>query len=126
MQGWIRRARDLGIISEDVYRTLKVRFHRHGRHREEPLQYTAGESRSLFRRLVLRARGEEIITSDEAVRLRPGVSPTSELALVGEMSLRELARRPRDERRRVVLDAAIEVDPDETEYWDAVASDVPD
>ena len=76
MQGWIRRARDLGMI-----------------------------------------------TSGDAVRLHAGVSPTGEPARASEMSLRELARRPRDERHGVLRGAAIEVDADETDWWDAVAAD---
>ena len=72
---------------------------------------------------IRRARDLRMITSGDAVRLRAGVSPTGEPVRASEMSLRELARRPRDERRRVVLDAAVEVDPDETDWWDAVALD---
>ncbi len=123
MQGWIRRARDLEIISDDLYRALNVQFRRRGWHREEPVPYTASESPSLFRRLVLRAHAEGAITSAEAERLSPGASETGEHPRVGETSLRDLARRPGGERHAVVREAAIEVDADETDRWDAVAAD---
>ena len=123
MQGWIRRARDLEIISEDLYRTLNVQFRRQGWHREEPIPYTASESPSLFRRLVLRAHAEGAITSAEAERLSPGASETIEHAAVDETSVRELARRPPDERRAVLREATIDVDADEMDWWDTVATD---
>ena len=100
-----------------------MQFRRRGWHREEPVPYRASESPSLFRRLVLRAQAEGAITSAEAERLSPGASETGEHVHTGETSLRDLARRPRDERYGVLRDASIEVDPDETDWWDAVAAD---
>ena len=74
MQAWIRRARDLEIISSDMYRRLNIQFHQAGWHRDEPFQYEGSESPTLFRRLVLRALSEQMITFEEASRLHPGLS----------------------------------------------------
>ena len=123
MQGWIRRASDLGIISADRYRTLNVLFRSRHWNRKEPVPYTASESPALFRRLVLRAQSEDMITSAEAERLYPGASSGSERAGEARVSLRELARQPVDERHRVLAEAVIGVDADETDWWDTVAGD---
>ena len=74
MQGWIRRARDLEIISAGTYQRLNMQFRRDGWHREEPVHYEAAEAPALFHRLVLRAQTEQMITPEEAERLYPGVS----------------------------------------------------
>ena len=77
MQGWIRRARDLAVISDDLYGRLNIQFRRVGWHRNEPFQYEANEAPTLFHRLVLRALSERIISSEEADQLYPDVSCTS-------------------------------------------------
>ena len=74
MQAWIRRTRDLEIISSELYRKLNVQFRQSGWHRDEPFRYEASEAPALFQRLVLRALSEEIISFDEACRLHPGLS----------------------------------------------------
>lgn len=40
-------------------------------------------------------------------------------------SLRDLARRPLKERHRVLRNAQITVDPDETRAWDTTLADLP-
>ena len=123
MQGWIRRARDLEIISDDLYRTLNIRFRRAGWHRSEPFPYDASEAPALHRRLVFRALAERMITVEEADHLDPGVGHDSARAVKAHISLRDLARRPPEERHRVLRDATVAVEPGETEAWDTIASD---
>ncbi len=72
MQGWIRRARDLEIISSDMYGRLNMQFRQAGWHRDEPFRYEASESPALLRRLVLRALSEGMITLEDADRLYYG------------------------------------------------------
>ena len=74
MQGWIRRALDLEVISNDLYGRLNIQFRRLGWHRAEPVRYEANETPALFHRLVLRALSERIISSEEANHLYPDVS----------------------------------------------------
>ena len=123
MQGWVRRARDLEIVSEDLYRRLNMRFRSIGWHRTEPFSYEGRESPALYQRLVLRALAERMITSEEADRLYPGASHHGEWRSVPEGSLRNLARRPPEERHRVLRDAQIAVDPEVTDAWDKTLAD---
>ena len=73
MQAWIRRARDLEIISTDMYRRLNVQFRQAGWNRHEPFVYAGNESPALFQRLVLRALSEHMVTMEEADQLHPGL-----------------------------------------------------
>ena len=123
MQGWIRRARDLEIISDDMYGRLNMQFRRTGWHRAEPFRYEATETPALFQRLVLRALSERMITSGEASQLYPGISHDSGQELSAQVSLRDLARRPLEERHQVLRSAAVAVDTHETDAWDAIAGD---
>lgn len=123
MQGWIRRAKDLEIISDDLYRTLNIQFRREGWHRSEPYAYEANESPVLFRRLVLRALAEQMIASDEANRLYPGIARDDERSGVTRISLRELARRAPEDRHRALRVAQIAVDAEETHAWDTLPAD---
>ena len=123
MQGWIRRARDLDIISDDLYRTLNIRFRSAGWHRKEPIECQMSESPALFRRLVLRALTEGMITAEEADHLQPGVTADIGTGLGARTYLRDLARRPLEERHRVLRDATASVDADELEAWDANSDD---
>ena len=59
----------------------------------------------------------------EVARAKTDVSAIEPL-VVG--SLRDLARRPPDERHRVLRDAAFAVDADETDAWNAVPSEASD
>lgn len=123
MQAWIRRARDLEIIGDDLYGRLNMRFRRQGWHKEEPFEYEAAESPRLLHRLVLRALAEGIITSEEAKRLHPGSSIEESEALASRRSLRDLARRPLDERHEAIRAAGFTVEADEVDAWDGTAGD---
>ena len=125
MQGWIRRAHDLDIIGDDLYRGLNIRFRREGWHRTEPVQYEGNESPALLRRLVLRAMSEGLMTSEEADRLYPDVLTSSQRAAETHSSLRDLARRSLEERHRVVRDTPVMVDSDEAVAWDTLGGDEP-
>ena len=123
MQAWIRRAHDLEIISGQLYRRLNMRFRQEGWHRDEPVEYKRDESPTLLRRLVLRALAERMITSGEADRLYPGSASIGEPTQARRQSLRELARRPLEERHQTIQAAGIAVDADEVQAWDETAGD---
>ena len=63
------------------------------------------------------------MTSEEADRLFPGVSPHGEPRSTPPGSLRDLARRPSEERHRVLRNARIAVEPDVTDAWDETLAD---
>ena len=123
MQAWIHRAHDLEIISGQLYRRLNMRFRQEGWHRDEPVEYKRDESPTLLRRLVLRALAERMITSGEADRLYPGSASIGEPTQARRQSLRELARRPLEERHQTIQAAGIAVDADEVQAWDETAGD---
>jgi Zn-dependent peptidase ImmA (M78 family) len=68
MQGWIYRAKDLGIINEHTYRNLWQYFSRQGWRKKEP-EELAGEESTRIERLVYRALEEDIISISKASML---------------------------------------------------------
>ena len=54
------------------------------------------------------------------------VRAVAERQRVTQSTLRDLARRPLKERHRVLRDAQIAVDPEETRVWDTTLVDLPD
>jgi Zn-dependent peptidase ImmA (M78 family)/DNA-binding XRE family transcriptional regulator len=69
MQGWIYRARDLGILSESAARRLFVQFRREGWHRKEPGEQLPPEEPRRMQRLVLRALAEDMISQSRGAEL---------------------------------------------------------
>lgn len=69
MQGWIYRAKDLGIISETTAAGLFKRFRQNGWHRCEPGDPLAPEVPQRMQRLVLRALAEDLISETRAAEL---------------------------------------------------------
>ena len=106
MQGWVRRARDLEIISGDLYRKMNITFRQAGWHTAEPFQYEATETPRLFQRLLHRALAERIITLEDASRFDPNFVSYVGNAPRSRASLRDLAQRPPEARRQVLQDIA--------------------
>ena len=123
MQAWIRRAHDLGIIGADLYRSLNIQFRSQGWHRSEPYRYESSETPALFRRLVLRALAENMITSEDAEGYLPGMGQQKDAGRELRASLRDLARQSLEERHHALQQVAISVDLSETQAWDAITSD---
>jgi len=69
MQGWIYRAKDLGIISESLARGYFRKFRRRKRHLREPGDQLPPEEPKRLERLVIRALSEQIITQTRAAEL---------------------------------------------------------
>lgn len=69
MQACLYRAKDLGIISPTLHRTLSIAFSRKGWKREEPGTPYPQESTLLFQQLVYRALAESLITESKAAEL---------------------------------------------------------
>lgn len=112
--------RDLGVSVESVLAFLSEGvapeeiLHDHpGLEREDILACAA------YARLAV-ARGAA--AAGEGDHPRSGSSPTGS-APPSRVTLRELARRPLDERHRAIAAATIAVDDRETAAWDATAGD---
>ena len=69
MQGWIYRAKDLGIISESRAQGYFRKFRRRGRHLREPGDQLPSEEPKRLERLIVRALSEQIITQTRAAEL---------------------------------------------------------
>ena len=116
MQAWIRRTSDLGIISNDYYRRLNIRFRKEGWHRTEPFPYRASESPALFQRLMYRALAERVITQVDAERFCPDIVRISG-RMSTSVSLRELALRSLEERHSVLQDMTPALDESSIDAW---------
>jgi len=106
MQAWLRRAKDLGIISFSWYKNTLVSFRKFGWHRNEPGKQVASEKPIRFRQFALRAMAEGIISRERAEELYPGI-----ISIDGKEEKMakaiKFAALPLDERRKL-LEAAAE------------------
>lgn len=69
MQGWIYRAKDLGLLSGARAANLFQRFRIQGWHRQEPGDALPAERPSRFERLVLQALAEDLLSETRAAEL---------------------------------------------------------
>ena len=69
MQGWMHRARDLGILSDGHYRSLVKMFSVRGWRKKEPGEDYPREEPKLFEQLVFRALAEDLISESKAAEL---------------------------------------------------------
>jgi len=106
MQAWLRRAKDLGIITPSWYKNTVVIFRKRRWHKHEPGKQVAPERPLRFKQLVLRAMAEGIISRERAEELNPGVVSLN--GKEGEMTkAKKIAALSPDERRKL-LEAAAE------------------
>ena len=104
MQAWIRRAKDLEIISESAYKSLCIEFSSKGWRKREPVEYHGHEMPKRLKQMAVRAVAEGVISPDEADRICKGCG-TDSLAVVREMEdtvmkPTELLRLPRNSASR--------------------------
>lgn len=123
MQAWARRAYDLEVIDYAHYRQLNIEFRRRGWYRREPYRYEGREEPLLLRRLVWRALTEGIITSRDAEEICPDYEHSYEAAIQSRLSLRDLARLPREERHLILETAEIESERAEVEAWESLSGE---
>ena len=69
MQGWMHRARDLGILSDGHYRSLVKMFSVRGWRKKEPGEDYPREEPKLFEQLVFRTLAEDLISESKAAEL---------------------------------------------------------
>lgn len=69
MQTWVRRARDLGIISESKFRQIMARFSAGGWRKTEPGYRVEAEQPRRFERLVYKAFAEGVISESRSAEL---------------------------------------------------------
>jgi Zn-dependent peptidase ImmA (M78 family)/transcriptional regulator with XRE-family HTH domain len=69
MQGWMHRAKDLGILPEVHYVEMRKFFNSRGWNRTEPGEQYAPERPQLFDQLVYRALAQDLISESKAAEL---------------------------------------------------------
>ncbi|MBN2023064.1 MAG: helix-turn-helix domain-containing protein [Pirellulales bacterium] len=116
MQAWIRRAKDLEIISGSVYRSLCIEFSKRGCRQREPdrYDYHGREKPKRLMQMVRRAVSEGIVSLDDANRMCPesGADSIAVVHKMGESTLSptELLRLPRCERTAILATAALQAE----------------
>lgn len=122
MQAWTRRARDLEIISESLYKSLCINFSSNKWRKNEPVQYSGHEKPKRLLQMTLRAVAEGIITKEEASRIckNCGTAPLADgkRKTGNAMSPIELLKLPREERAKILADAAALAEKDYQENKD--------
>jgi Zn-dependent peptidase ImmA (M78 family) len=69
MQGWMHRAKDLGILSDSHYIRMVRFFSAHGWRKKEPGEDYPQEQPKLFEQLVFRALAEDLVSESKAAEL---------------------------------------------------------
>ena len=114
IQAWVRRAKDLDIISENEYKTLCIEISRRGwrGRKPEPVEFDfkGYEQPTRLKQMTLRALSEGIISQEQAERICKGSTQDTRVSAEKvegvRRSPRELLRLPREERARILADSA--------------------
>jgi Zn-dependent peptidase ImmA (M78 family) len=110
MQGWIRRALDLGIIQERQYNTFYKLFSSRGWRKNEPYSFFGYEQPTRLRQMTLHALEEGIIPPDNAEEICPGIvaesAPVVGATSKAHLSAAELLRLPVRLRNEIIEKAA--------------------
>lgn len=110
MQAWIYRAADLNIIEQSHARTLFMEMSSRGWRRVEPVQFQGAERPQKMHQLALRALAEGLLTHVQAERICPGVTrDVDDRQPIGALDARSLLRMPKNERDRLMRQAATSV-----------------
>jgi len=103
MLGWIRRAQELGIIDEGLYRSLRRTFSAHGWTKVEPEAYRGDEIPTRLEQLTARALAEGILSEARARQICPravtaplGPEPEAKKAPYDARAVLALSRSERD------------------------------
>lgn len=120
MAAWIRRARDLGIISELRYKSLNIELSSQGWRELEPVEYVGDEEPLQLKQMVQRAVAEGLVSPDRMTRIGVHVwepeSPTSDSR---HLTVYDLLALPEDERRATMQRAFALAAEEDWEYLDA-------
>ncbi len=103
MAAWIRRARDLNIISERYYEILNIEISSHGWRRCEPVEYLGDEEPLQLKQMVQRAIAEGLVSPDRMTRI--GLEfwePEREQPESKHLTVYDLLAMPEAERKAVM------------------------
>lgn len=103
MAAWIRRARDLKIISERCYEALNIERSTFGWRRCEPVEYLGDEEPLQLKQMVQRAVAEGLVSPDRMTRIGVDVwEPETEQSESEHLTVYDLLAMPEDERKAVM------------------------
>ncbi|MDE2637529.1 MAG: XRE family transcriptional regulator [Chloroflexota bacterium] len=106
MAAWIRRARDLKIISEHHYKNLNIELSSFGWRTREPVEYLGDEEPIQLKQMIQRAVAEGLVSLDRMTRI--GVDfwePEKERHDSEHLTVYDLLAMPEDERKAVIARA---------------------
>ena len=106
VQAWLRRAKDLDIISPSAYTRYCKTVSKLGWRKAEPVVYDAERTSSRLEQLIRRALAEGVMSRDEARELLPDLEARAATLHSKRASARDLMRRPAAERDEALLRAA--------------------
>lgn len=110
MAAWIRRARDLDIISDPLYKDLNILFRSRGFHRDEPSGFKGREEPARLKQMALRGLAEGLISREWFERVCPN------------MGTNDLISAEKRQTPRMVLEGLMQLSPDERAEVLAVAA----
>ncbi len=103
MAAWVRRARDLKIISERHYEALNIERSRLGWRGCEPVEYLGDEEPLQLKQMVQRAVAEGLVSPDRMTRIGVDVwEPETEQSESEHLTVYDLLAMPEDEREAVM------------------------
>lgn len=113
---WTRRARDLSIISDSIYRSWQIRLRSHGEHVRESTDYVGDERPVRMRVLCTQAIAERLVDSAWMHAHCQGLAPLAPADPSGSRSIVRALRAMDPEQRRPLLEAlAQQVSPNYSE-----------
>lgn len=99
LAAWVRRARDLKIISERYYKTLNIELSSRGWRRREPVEYIGDEEPLLLKQMIQRAVAEGVVSPDRMTTIgidvwepKPPQSETKHLTVYDLLAMPEVER----------------------------------
>lgn len=120
MAAWVRRARDLKIISEHCYEALSIERSKFGWRMREPVEYLGDEEPLQLKQMVQRAVAEGLVSPDRMTRIGVDVwQPETEQPESEHLTVYDLLAMPEDERKAVMERAFEHASKEDFEIFEA-------
>lgn len=110
MQVWIRRARELNIITNGLYNTLFEAIKQNGYKKKEPVEYPGREVPQKMKQMTLHALAEGVISEEEALSLCPDCIRKSKAQIMlppgRRYTAKDFMKLSLEERDKILSEAA--------------------
>lgn len=109
MAAWVRRARDLNIISQHYYEALNIEISTLGWRKCEPVEYLGDEEPLQLKQMVQRVVAEGLVSPDRMTRIGVNVwEPERKQSESEHLTVYDLLKMP-EEERNAVMERAFEL-----------------